>query len=174
MLPENYYGLATGIGSLPHINPVQALDLIAECFPRIPHWPQLPRRGRVEGLVSQYLHILVSQGIISLSEQGAVFCSDQPGWENSLMDLYQVLLEDPAGTPGDPFALPEDSAAGFYEFMRRVPKLPSGVLCLKGQVCGPVTARFQVTDPGKRPSFYSDTLAGNNQSGPGPASQMAG
>lgn len=160
MLPEQYYGLATGIGSLPYSSPDQAVDLIVSCFKQIPHWPQLPRRGSEEGLVSQYLHILLRQNIISLDEQQAVFCADHPHWDQNLMELYGLLLEDPScgESKSNHFALPASSAAGFYEFVRRVPELPGSVLCLKGQVCGPVTVGFQVTDPQKRPSFYSDML----------------
>ena len=160
MLPEQYYGLATGIGSLSFTDPDPAIDLIFNCFRRIPHWPQLPRRGSAEGLVSQYLHILLREDMLVMNGHQPVFTSDRSRWEESLMGLYE-LLADPSPRSkgqGDPFALPPSSAAGFYEFVRRVPALPGAPLCLKGQVAGPVTVGFQVTDPEKRPSFYNDTL----------------
>ncbi len=159
MLPEQYYSLATGIGSLPYSGPDQAVDLIVNCFRQIPHWPQLPRRAGAEGLVSQYLHTLLRQNIIAFKENRAVFATDHPRWEQNLMGFYR-LLEDlsAAEDQGDVFAFPASSAAGFYELVRRAPELPESTLCLKGQVCGPVTLGFQVTDPEKRPSFYSDTL----------------
>ncbi|HHX86796.1 MAG TPA: hypothetical protein GX693_01300 [Firmicutes bacterium] len=158
MLPDKFYGLATGIGSLPHTCPGQAVDLMASCFKQIPHWPQLPRRGSAEGLVSQYLHILLRKNMLTLDEQKAVFCTDHPHWEQRLMELYQLLLEGASNSEGEEFALPASSAAGFFEFERRVPEMPNDVLCLKGQICGPVTVGFQVTDPQKRPSFYNQTL----------------
>jgi len=158
MLSEKFYGLATGIGSLPYTGPDQAVDLIASCFKQIPHWPQLPRRGSAEGLVPQYLHILLRKNILILDEQKAVFCTDHPHWEQRLMDLYQLLLDESSNRESDEFALPATSAAGFYEFEQRVPELSKDILCLKGQICGPVTVGFQVTDPQKCPSFYNQTL----------------
>ena len=163
MLPEQYYGLATGIGSLPYYNPEPAVDLIFDTFKEIPHWPQLPRRGRAEGLVSQYLHLLLRKNIITMGEQQAIFPTADPRWEQNLMEFYQLLADPPddegnGNSGNNHFALPDVSAAGFYEFMRRVPALSKDALCLKGQVCGPVTVGFQVTDPEKRPSFYSNTL----------------
>ncbi len=160
MLPEQYYGLATGIGSLPHTSPDRAIDLVVNCFGRIPHWPQLPQRNRAEGLVTVFLGILVKKGIVTLGEHQAAFCTDQPQWEQNLLELYELLLGDFSGGDGaeSNFAFPAASAAGFYEFLRRVPGLSGEVLGLKGQVCGPLSAGFQITDTQGRPSFYSDTL----------------
>ncbi|MBF8251580.1 MAG: methionine synthase [Deltaproteobacteria bacterium] len=46
--------LATGIGSLPVLDPEEAVSLVLEYLPEIPIWPQLPQRGPVEGMVWQY------------------------------------------------------------------------------------------------------------------------
>ncbi|MCM8789956.1 MAG: hypothetical protein NC916_02940, partial [Candidatus Omnitrophica bacterium] len=51
---SNLKGLATGIGSLPHKDADEALDLIFKYFPAIPFWPQLPNRDIREGMVAQF------------------------------------------------------------------------------------------------------------------------
>ncbi|GAI29408.1 unnamed protein product, partial [marine sediment metagenome] len=45
---------ATGIGSFPHLNPQESLDIILENFDRIPIWPQLPRRSLLEDMNMMY------------------------------------------------------------------------------------------------------------------------
>ncbi|BBO91851.1 hypothetical protein [Desulfosarcina ovata] len=53
---------ATGIGSLPFTDTQTALSLIAEHLPEIPHWPQLPQRGRCEHFIHQFLQPMVACG----------------------------------------------------------------------------------------------------------------
>lgn len=48
-------GQVTGIGSLPHRDPVAALDFIAEWSPVIPFWSQLPQRSVEESMIAQLL-----------------------------------------------------------------------------------------------------------------------
>lgn len=44
----------TGIGSLPHESPEEALDLIRRTCPEVPYWPQLPRRSSLESMYVQF------------------------------------------------------------------------------------------------------------------------
>ena len=46
--------LATGIGSLPHQDPEEAVRLVLEVFPEFPFWPQLPRRSLEERMTRQF------------------------------------------------------------------------------------------------------------------------
>lgn len=46
--------LSTGIGSLPHQDPVEAVSLILTYHPEIPFWPQLPHRGVQEEMTRQF------------------------------------------------------------------------------------------------------------------------
>lgn len=48
--------LATGIGSLPHQDPEEAVRLVLKIFPELPFWPQLPRRSPEEGMTRQFDH----------------------------------------------------------------------------------------------------------------------
>lgn len=44
----------TGVGSLPHESPDEALDLIRRTCPEVPYWPQLPRRSSLESMYVQF------------------------------------------------------------------------------------------------------------------------
>ena len=68
----------TGIGSLPHTDPVEACKIILDSVD-IPFWPQLPHRSFLESMVPMYSegfpfiriegdHVLIVPG-----EEGAVF-----------------------------------------------------------------------------------------------------
>lgn len=160
MTLSKLYRRATGIGSLPHTDSAAALELVFDTFKEIPHWPQLPRRGAVEGLARQYLANLLRRKLISLRSNGTIyFCLEEPGWAKRCLDYYELLLSGDDETQNREFAFPEESAAGFYAFMERCSQgFPSEALCLKGQLAGPVTVGFMVTDPEGKPSFYDPSL----------------
>src|ERR1035437_8153641 len=46
--------LATAIGSLPHDDPAQAVDVVLANIPEAPNWPQIPRLGLNEHMEVQY------------------------------------------------------------------------------------------------------------------------
>jgi len=46
-------GLSTGIGSLPHDDPLAAARFALDAFPRLPAAPSLPRRSPTEGMIAQ-------------------------------------------------------------------------------------------------------------------------
>lgn len=48
-------GAVTGIGSLPLLDPGEAVSFVAEHAPEVPFWPQLPQRQPAEGTVEQGL-----------------------------------------------------------------------------------------------------------------------
>ena len=51
-------GVATGIGSLPHEDPIEAARLVLRCLPDLPAAPQLPARDAREGMIAQWLGAL--------------------------------------------------------------------------------------------------------------------
>src|SRR5262249_43747550 len=51
-------GVATGIGSLPHDDPVVAAELVLRRLPELPAVPQLPGRDPREGMLAQWLGAL--------------------------------------------------------------------------------------------------------------------
>lgn len=141
MLPLPAGGV-TGIGSLPHTDPAEAVRFVAEVCPEIPFWPQLPRRDPREGLVAQAL-----AGLESLLEPRG----DGIGFRvprAKVRALSRVMEQ----APGD---LTRDCAAGFFAFKNA---LASGSFphagVIKAQVTGPVTLASNLWVEGK--SFAGD------------------
>ncbi len=120
-------GGVTGIGSLPHQDPAEAVRFVAEVCPEIPFWPQLPRRDPREGLVAHSL-----AGLESLLEPRG----DSIGFR-VLREKSRIFLKVLEQAPGD---LTRDHAAGFFAFKNA---LATGLFphagVIKAQVTGPVT-----------------------------------
>ncbi len=156
---EKLFGSVTGIGSLPHTGVEEALQLIFTYFRQLPHWPQLPRRSAAEGFAAQYLDPLFQRELIVTREgrTAPYFDHEHPLWEERCLSLLELLVdENPSAV--EEFAFPRDAAAGFYGFLDAAERLPAETICLKGQLSGPVTIGFQVTDASGKPSFYNPPL----------------
>ncbi len=139
--------MATGIGSLPHADPGAAVEAVARFLPQAPFWPQLPKRGKQEGMCAQFLpglpgwagdHLLqANPARITLEERTAfferAFAAGQDGWP-----------------------LDEQRAAGYETFLKREWSPPARVL--KGQVTGPITMGISVTDDEDKPVLYNDEM----------------
>ena len=143
--------LATGIGSLPHPDPYDALRLILSTFPTIPFWPQLSRRDFRENMYAQFSEDLVGVKIDLPHEwMGAVIDDDTlAGVEH----FYTRYLEN------DPrlFAVGRDYAAGLYALHDQRAALRDAKW-IKGQVTGPISFGLKVVDQNLRPMLYDDTL----------------
>lgn len=153
-------GLATGIGSMPFLNPADALPMIKEYLPEIPHWPQLPQRGRQEHLVYQFLKPLVKYGLLLEDSDKIFFDTTRDDWDTRLTEFYSIYLAAEEGDPAalNEFALPVEAAAGFYAFLEEMAKGTGPARMLKGQVVGPVSAAFQLKDERGRFAYYDEQL----------------
>ncbi|MFZ3173154.1 MAG: hypothetical protein WA118_14380 [Carboxydocellales bacterium] len=162
-------GLATGIGSLPHSTADQALAMINKYFTRFPHWPQLPQGEVREGFVEQSAYPLIAFGLAKvMSKPGEnerlAFLMDQRSWTENLTEFYSQYLAAVEGDVAalDKFAFPRDGVQGFYAFLENLqhPKEEAGVRAqlLKGQVSGPITVGFVMTDHERRAAYYHSDL----------------
>lgn len=155
-------GEGTGLGSLPFHDPGEALALIEETFPYLPHWPQLPRRSATEGFAPQYLGALLQLGLLTVTGEGALRLDPQaPEWPERLTGFYDLYLRAGEGDAEAlaAFGFTPEAAAGFFAFLDRC---RSGGFAraarVKGQASGPITVGFQITDPTRRAVFYDDQL----------------
>lgn len=154
-------GLATGIGSLPFIESEEALDTIFENLTSIPHWPQLPGRGKAEGMVYQFLNLLVEIGLLVNEGEKTYFNTTDENWVENLTGFYSIFLEAEQGDAEAlaRFAFSQESATGFYSFINRIEKNGTEKFkYLKGQEVGPLTAGFQLKDAEGRLVYYEDQL----------------
>ncbi|MCS7060228.1 MAG: hypothetical protein RMN25_03595 [Anaerolineae bacterium] len=130
-------GGATGVGSVPMIDPDEAVAFVADCCPRIPFWPQLPQRAPSESMIEQAL--LPFGDLVRRTEQRTGY-EVLPGAEE---EFVRRLDDAPA-------ELQPDAAAGFYAFERA---LAAGAFphaaALKGQIVGPITLATQLRVQGR-------------------------
>ncbi len=151
MFPFAPYALPTGIGSLPHEDPQQALDLIFRNFPEVPFWPQLARRDFRENMYAQFSEDLASVRLDLAHEwMGAVID------DNVLPQIEAFYARYLAEDPGL-FAVSPEYAAGLYAFRERAEELRLAKV-IKGHVTGPISFGLKVTDQNLRPMLYDDAL----------------
>ncbi len=140
-------GLATGIGSLPHKDAQEALDLIFRYTPHIPFWPQLPRRDIREGMVSQF-----SENIpfLKMKQDGLYF--ESPDAKDRELELFyeRVIAKDL-----DYFKLSEEFALGLHKFYQRLEKLDlNKIEIIKCQITGPFTFAASLKDKNGIPLLH--------------------
>ena len=142
------HSLATGVGALPHTDPVAACDDVLAIFPGFVYVPTLPDRELLESIVFCDSEQLPGRMI---RENRLLFDSTTdhtPAIEKVYMDYVEGNYAS--------YGLHQDYASGFIEMMSRD---LSGAMVLKCQVTGPVTFGMQVVDADKRPIYYDSQLA---------------
>jgi len=145
--------LPTAVGSFPHRDPGEALDLILSHLPEIPVWPQLPNRGFRENMYVQFAECLPAA---VFDEAGGRLFFDTAGDIYPALEgfLERVVLEDV-----EYFAVTPEFAAGLHALMERMRRARPGTLrWLKGQVTGPISFGLTITDEAKRAILYHDQL----------------
>ena len=111
-------GLATGIGSLPYKDVQQALDLVFKYTPRIPFWPQLPKRDKREAMVAQF-----SEGLPCLKfDKELIFNPEDK--EKKLQQFYERIINQDA----EYFVISDSFASGLRAFYQRLENSDSGVV----------------------------------------------
>ncbi len=151
MLPFAPNALPTGIGSLPHTEPQQALDLILRNLPEVPFWPQLARRNFRENMYAQFSEDLVSVKLDLAHEwMGAVI-------DDNLLPQIEAFYARYLADDPELFAVSPEYASGLYAFREQADKLRRARL-IKGHVTGPISFGLKVTDQNLRPMLYDDSL----------------
>jgi hypothetical protein len=152
--------LATTIGSLPHKDVVLGTRLMFESTPEIPSWVQFPRRVFHENMMVQFTEGM--PGLIEDEDKEQVcFDTDASDYVDQLTDFYTRYLavtEERDLDALDSFGLSPRYAAGFSEFIARLPEQPGPQVMLKGQITGPFTLGTNLLDQNRRCSYYDDQL----------------
>lgn len=151
--------LTTGVGSLPHLDLDEALNMIWQYVPQAPHWPQLPKTGAESSFIGQYLSALIATGVIEGYETPR-FQVDAPDWMERLTAFYALFLAAGEGDSQalDQFGFTSEGGRGFEKFCQDMAeKGTRKALLLKGQLSGPLTVGLQITDDHRRSCYYDDT-----------------
>jgi hypothetical protein len=154
------YCLATTIGSLPHTDVARGTALIFKNTSEIASWVQFPKRNRYEHMMIQF-----TEGMPALVQDGerTYFSTSINDFSEQLTYFYErylAVIEDGDSDALDKFRLSKKYAAGFSEFVARLPKhMTLGrTIMLKGQVTGPFTLGTNLLDQNGRCSYYDDQL----------------
>ncbi|MBT3310382.1 MAG: hypothetical protein HN737_04540 [Desulfobacterales bacterium] len=152
--------LPTLIGSLPIDNHRKAVEIVAEHTPEIPLWVQLPAY-KEEGMMVQFMPGLPG---FTFENDKAFIDTKYENFEGDLLKFYEdfVAVEEGGIDLSDPsvsrFALTNDMAPGFFEFLDYLDTLAVPPVAVKGQITGPVTIGTGLNDQDGRPIFYNEQL----------------
>jgi methionine synthase II (cobalamin-independent) len=145
------------IGSLPLDNHRTAIDLVMKHSAEIPLWVQLPC-FQEEGMMAQFLPGM--PGLKTIGDKTFVDTSD-PGFDEELIAFYEeyiAVTEGGADLNDSRFQLTPQTAAGFFEFIKKLDEIDTKPMALKAQITGPFTFGVGVTDQNDRAIFYDDRL----------------
>jgi len=135
----------TGIGSLPHTDPVEACKIILDSVD-IPFWPQLPHRGFHESMVPMY-----SEGFPFIRIEGD-HVRLIPGEEGAVTEFYEKIANNSG------FPISREYSAGFHAFLDILDKQNLKFDAIKGHITGPLTFALGIADENKRPMYFNDEL----------------
>ena len=150
-------GFATLIGSLPLADHDEATELILEYMPEIPLWAQLPV-NRAEGMMAQFTPGLPG---ICREQDTLLVNSSGEAYDNELLQFYEDYLAVAEGhikLDDSRFALKEDTARGFFTFLKRMETPAVPPLAVKGQMTGPFTFCTGIVDQDMRAIFYDPQI----------------
>ena len=145
------------IGSLPMDDHPAAVKLMSEYTPEIPLWIQLPGFA-AEGMMAQFL-----PGMPAVAKDGEktyINTADED-YDQAILAFFEDYIAVTDGTldiSDSRFALTDETAPGFFEFLRYLDSRQEPPAAVKGQVTGPFTFATGVVDDQGRALFYDDQL----------------
>jgi hypothetical protein len=150
--------LATAIGSLPHANANQAVDVVMKAIPEAPIWPQVSSRGLHEQMEIQY-----SEGMpcrVIDEAKGRMFFQTDGDYSEAFAEFYEnyMLAMDIDEGTGDcsAMAISPEYSAGIYALEARLQAEGGTRPFVKVQTTGPCSFSLTVVDENKRALYYNE------------------
>ncbi len=146
------------IGSLPHKDLNQAMQLIKQNFKKIPFWAQLTKLNKNEDMIFQFLENMPSffvdetTGKCFLETESDKFFEDI---EQFFID-YEEILADINSETIEKYAITPNNSKTFPEFIKLLKETHPAYA--KGQIVGPFTLATTLVDKNGRCAFYDETL----------------
>ena len=148
---------ATAVGSLPHKNPEEAVDLIFNKFKEIPFWPQLAGVDRHEDMTVQYI-----QGIpgIKFDEKQSKYIYDAQSdeffteLEDFFMD-YESIVNEKDFTNLEKYAITKPYTSAIPLYLEKIKN--GGYSFAKCHIIGPFTWGTSLCDSEGVCAFYDET-----------------
>ena len=144
------------IGSLPHINLENAMELVKKDFKNIPFWPQLTKINKNEDMIFQFLgnmpsfFIDIESGKTYLETESDKFFEDM---EQFFCD-YEEIIADINSEIIEKYAI--NYSCAFPEFIKIIKETKPAFA--KGQIVGPFTLATTLVDKNGKCAFYDETL----------------
>jgi len=143
-------GLATGIGSLPWLEPQKAVDLILGYLSAAPFWPQLPKIDAREGMIAQFSQNLPG---LKIDDSGLHFAAQDQ--EKELELFYEKIISRDLAY----FKISPDFARGLHAFYQRLSEIDlTGIEFIKCQVTGPFTFCSGITGSDGKAILHDEVL----------------
>ncbi len=155
-LPSPASGMAYAIGSLPHVDPAAALDVVFDHLPFCPHWPQLPARSLLEQMEYQFSQTVPG---VTVDEAGRRLVVDvhSESFLPALERFWERAMAAEDGIDLSHFAVDEAHAPGLFALQSRLWGRPPPPF-VKGQCTGPFTMGLGLTTTDDRALYYDETL----------------
>lgn len=134
----------TAMGIMPHRDIDRALKLVLDLD--IPFWPQLPHVSFYEDMYVQFSQHFPG---ITVDAENQKLHFDFSRFEKELGSYSQKMVDPQT------FALSEQYSAVYHRFLA---ENLSDYIAIRGQLIGPVSFGFRVTDENDRPIIYNDEV----------------
>lgn len=140
------------IGSLPHTNLEDAMELVETNFKEIPFWPQLAKLNKNEDMIIQFLENMPSFFVDKdyLDSECDEFFEDL---EQFFADYEEIACEQ---NILDKYKISEDYSKTFPKFIELIKETKPNFA--KGQITGPFTLSTSLKDKSGKCAFYDETL----------------
>ncbi len=152
-MKHDFNCIATGIGSMPMVDPEEAVRLSLMYLSEAPIWPQLPQRNFREHMDAQYSESL--PGVVIDEEKKKISFDTSRDLIPELERFYDRYIEKDFGF----FKITERCAAAFPVLVRALRKNPpANMRYVKGQITGPLTIGTSFKDENGRDIIHNETL----------------
>ncbi len=150
--------IATAIGSLPHTDTQEAVNLVFDYLPDCPPIPQLANVNPQEDMTSQFSENI--PGIVYDKDDKRWYMDSESEdfWEK-LEDFYtdySAIVEDNNNDALEKYAVSSQFMSSMQHFLTKISETKPKVI--KGQIIGPFTYATTLVDRDKKCAYYDETL----------------
>lgn len=144
--------LTTAVGSLPHSDPLQAVEMIVAALGKAPHIPQLSRSNPREQMWIQFTENLPH---FEVDFEKLSYAFDASGDSDADVEEFFVqYLQVLEGGASEHFAISSEYGQSIHVLLDRFREGGKKLPFIKLQVTGPLSFALTVTDEKRKPIFY--------------------
>jgi hypothetical protein len=141
--------LATAIGSLPHKDPQEAVQVILRSIPDAPIWPQLPATGLNEQMEVQYSEGIPRVVIDRAKER--MYIDTTGDTSTDLATFYEKYVAEDL----EAFRITPEFSKGIYAMESALQAAGGTRPFMKVQTTGPLSFGLTIVDENKRAIYYN-------------------